>query len=126
MFREPFPILHVADVERSVAFYEDAFGFRTTFRWPEHGPLQFAFLELGATGVGIATASPPAIPDWPADRDLGAFQLCIYADDVDAAAERLAARGATPVTAPRSMPWGERLAFFADPDGNLIHVAAQA
>jgi hypothetical protein len=22
------------------------------------------------------------------------------------------------------MPWGEKLAFFEDPDGNLIHVTA--
>ena len=48
----------------------------------------------------------------------------MYADDTDAAAARLRALGVTQLTAPRAMPWGEKLAFFEDPDGNLIHVTA--
>ena len=31
MFREPFPILHVSHVERSVALYTEAFGFELGF-----------------------------------------------------------------------------------------------
>ena len=124
MFREPFPILHVADVERSVAVYTEAFGFEVGFRWPEEGPIEFAFLRLGETGIGIGRAEPPSLPDWPAGRDLGSFQLCIYADDTSAEAARLRALGLNQVTEPREMPWGEKLAFFEDPDGNLIHIAS--
>jgi lactoylglutathione lyase len=124
MFREPFPILHVSEVERSVGFYAEAFGFEVAFRWPAAGPLEFAFLKLGETGIGIGRAEPPPLPDWPPGRDLGSFQLCIYADDADAAAERLRSLGVRQVTEPRAMPWGEKLAFFEDPDGNLIHVTA--
>jgi lactoylglutathione lyase len=124
VFREPFPILHVADVERSVRFYVDCFGFEIGFRWPGEGALEFAFLRLGETGIGIATRKAPDVPDWPSGRETGAFQLCIYTDDTDAAAERLVSRGATQLTAPRTQPWGERPAFFEDPDGNLIHVTA--
>ena len=124
MFREPFPILHVADVERSVRFYTEAFGFELGFRWPDEGALEFAFLRLGEAGLGIGTAAPPPVPDWPAGRATGSFQLCIYADDVDAASERLDALGAGRLTTPREMPWGEKLAFYEDPDGNLLHVTA--
>jgi catechol 2,3-dioxygenase-like lactoylglutathione lyase family enzyme len=124
MFREPFPILHVSDVERSVALYTEAFGFELGFRWPERGPLEFAFLKLGETGIGIGRAEPPPLPDWPVGRDLGTFQLCIYADDTSVAAERLQSLGMKQVTAPREMPWGEKLAFFEDPDGNLVHVTS--
>jgi lactoylglutathione lyase len=124
MFREPFPILHVSDVERSVALYTEAFGFEMGFRWPEDGTIEFAFLKLGETGIGIGGREPPPLPDWPQGRDVGAFQLCIYTDDTDAAADRLQAVGLAQVTEPREMPWGEKLAFFEDPDGNLIHVTA--
>jgi lactoylglutathione lyase len=124
MFREPFPILHVSDVERSVALYTEAFGFELGFRFPAEGPIEFAYLKLGDTGIGIGRAVPPPLPDWPAKRELGAFQLCIYADDTDAAAERLCSLGLRQLTEPREMPWGEKLAFFEDPDGNLIHVTA--
>jgi catechol 2,3-dioxygenase-like lactoylglutathione lyase family enzyme len=65
MFREPFPILHVSDVERSVALYTEAFGFELAFRWPDEGALEFAFLKLGETGIGIGRAEPPPLPDWP-------------------------------------------------------------
>jgi lactoylglutathione lyase len=124
MFKEPFPILHVQDPERSARFYLDNFGFEQTFRWPEEGALEFAFLRLGETGIGIASTAAPDLPDWPHDRPTGSFQLCIYTDDTDAAAGRLVAQGVRQVTAPREMEWGEKLAFFEDPDGNLIHVTA--
>jgi lactoylglutathione lyase len=124
VFREPFPILHVQDPERSARFYCDNFGFEQTFRWPKEGPLEFAFLQLGETGIGVASTAAPPLPDWPQDRGTGSFQLCVYTDDTDAAAERLVARGVKQVTAPRAMAWNEKLAFFEDPDGNLIHVTA--
>jgi uncharacterized glyoxalase superfamily protein PhnB len=76
--REPFPILYVADVERSVAFYRDAFD----------------------------------------------FELCVYADDVDVAAERLRALGAREIASPADQPWGERLAYFEDPEGHRLHITA--
>jgi lactoylglutathione lyase len=124
MFREPFPILHVRDVERSVRFYTEAFGFEVAFRFPDDGELEFAFLKLGGSGLGIGSTAPPPLHDWPAGRETGSFQLCIYAEDTDAAAERLRSLGVRQLTAPREMPWGEKLAFFEDPDGNLVHVTA--
>jgi lactoylglutathione lyase len=124
MFREPFPILHVQDVERSAARYVEAFGFEVAFRWPDEGALEFAFLKLGETGIGIGRADLPPVPDWPEGRDVGSFQLCIYADDTSIAAERLRSLGWTQVTEPREMPWGEKLAFFEDSDGNLVHVTS--
>lgn len=124
MFRTPFPILHTSDVARAIRFYCDTLDFTVSFRWPDEGAIEFAFLEMGDTGIGIGARTPPAVPDWPEGRDLGAFQLCIYTDDTEAAAGRLRAAGATQVTAPRSMPWGETLAFFEDPDGNLLHITA--
>jgi catechol 2,3-dioxygenase-like lactoylglutathione lyase family enzyme len=124
MFREPFPILHVEDVERSARFYAESFGFEEEFRFPDDGPPEFVFLKMGATGIGIAGKGEPPVPDWPGDRQTGSFQLCIYADDTEAAVERLRGAGVEQLTAARAMPWGEQLAFFADPDGNLIHVTS--
>ena len=124
MFRTPFPILHSDDVARAIRFYCDTLDFTMAMRWPEEGAVEFAFLEMGDTGIGIASRQPPALPDWPADRGTGDFQLCIYTDDTAAAAARLRAAGAPQITAPRSMPWGETLAFFEDPDGNLVHITA--
>jgi catechol 2,3-dioxygenase-like lactoylglutathione lyase family enzyme len=127
-FREPFPIVYAADVERSVRFYVDGFGFEQTFRWPPSGgPLEYAFLRLGEHGIGIGRGSAVG-PDAGRAPERGSparFELCIYADDVDRAAERLRALGARELAAPEDMPWNERIAYFEDPDGNPIHVAAR-
>ena len=36
--------------------------------------------------------------------------------------DALVSAGATVVSRPTDMPWGERVADVTDPDGNLIHV----
>jgi lactoylglutathione lyase len=126
VFRTPFPIVYAQDVERSVDFYRDAFGFEVTFRWPsDEGTLEFAFLELGDSGIGIGSAAP-ALHGLPvaAGGTPVHFELCLYADDVDAAAERLRALGARELLPPTDQPWKERLCYFEDPDGNPIHITA--
>jgi len=39
--------------------------------------------------------------------------------DVDQSYQDITEKGATPIKAPADMPWGQRTAFFADPDGNI-------
>jgi lactoylglutathione lyase len=126
MFRDAFPIVYTEDVERLARFYVDAFGFEQAFRWPEEGgEAEYVYLRLEPLGIGIG--KPPAADDpWgrPSSGPGGGFELCLYTDDADAAAERLRALGATQLTAPADQPWGERLTYFLDPDGNPLHVTA--
>lgn len=53
--------------------------------------------------------------DWP---ETPAF-LRVYIDDVDSTYGRALAAGATSVTRPTDMPWGDRVARVRDPLGNL-------
>ena len=115
-FREPFPILYADDVERAVEFYVSTFGFHVAFRWPAEGNLTFAFLRLEPLGIGIGSR---------ADASYGGdFELCLYTDDVDAAAERLRSAGAKELMPPRDEPWNERRTYFRDRDGHVLHVCA--
>ncbi|SER23579.1 PhnB protein [Lentzea xinjiangensis] len=54
-------------------------------------------------------------PDWPATP---AF-LRLYVEDDAATLARATARGATTVTEPTELFWGDRVSRFADPFGNL-------
>ena len=122
-FRTPFPIVYVADVERSAAFYCEAFGFELTFRWPDEGPTDFAALDLGPHSLGLARADGEPLHRLQMTAEGPArFELCVYTEDTDAAAERLRALGAPELLPPTEMPWQERLCYFADPDGNPLHV----
>jgi lactoylglutathione lyase len=116
MFREAFPILYVDDAARSATFYADNFDFEVAFRWPTDGELEFAFLRLEPLGIGVVKGERGVEPQ---------FELCLYCDDTDEAAARLRANGVRELQAPADQPWGERLAFFEDPDGNRIHVTAR-
>jgi uncharacterized glyoxalase superfamily protein PhnB len=56
-----------------------------------------------------------------------AFELafpCGEPAEVDRVYAEIVAQGATPVHAPADMPWGQRTALFADPDGNIHELFA--
>jgi uncharacterized glyoxalase superfamily protein PhnB len=114
-FREAFPILTVDDVDRAVGFYCSTFGFEKAFAFEEEGKTEYAFLRLDPLGLGIARRRSP---------DADAVALWIYADDVDAAADRLREGGATEVLPPTDQPWGERMCTFRDPEGHLVHIGS--
>ncbi|RIK39526.1 MAG: hypothetical protein DCC58_15175, partial [Chloroflexi bacterium] len=123
VFREPFPILYVADVARSARFYTELLGFRQTFTWDAAGTVQFAYLRLGSTGIGLGARSGVPWADGGTAAERGrTFELCIYVDDVDLASARLLAAGVAQVAPPETKPWGERLTYFLDPDGNPLHI----
>jgi lactoylglutathione lyase len=118
-FRDGFPIVYTPDVERALRFYRDALGFAELYRWTgEDGTLEFVSIALpdGTTKVGLTRN----------ERTGEAFVLWLYTDDVDAQVERLRASEVPVLQEPEDMPWGERLAFVADPDGNRIAIGATA
>jgi lactoylglutathione lyase len=125
LFSEPFPILYVEDVERSARFYVDGFGFELSSRWPQEGALDYAYLRLNeGPGIGLTTiAAAEQVQARPLARaKMPSFELCIEAADVEVACARLVSLGARILTAPKDMPWGERIAYVEDPDGHPVHI----
>jgi uncharacterized glyoxalase superfamily protein PhnB len=113
-FRDPFPILAVADVAGAARFYVDNLGFEQVYRFPPDGEPDFVFLKLEPRGIGLAKAHT-------GEREM---TLSVYTDDVDAAAAALRGAGAEEVEAPADREWGERTATFRDPDGYLLQIFA--
>jgi lactoylglutathione lyase len=119
MFTEAFPIVSTRDLPRLVAFYQEVLEFTVTYRFPADGDPQYVGLELGdGSQLGLG-----ALADAPAEA--GRFDLCVYADDCDAAVARLRAHGATITSEPTDMPWGERAARAEDPDGNRLVILSR-
>jgi catechol 2,3-dioxygenase-like lactoylglutathione lyase family enzyme len=116
-FREAFPILYVDDVATAARFYVENLGFEQVYRFPPEGTPDFAFLKLEPLGIAVSQRRP--------EHEGRELELCIYTDDVDAAAEQLRAAGAAEVEPPTDREWGERMAYFRDPDGHLLHVTAK-
>jgi lactoylglutathione lyase len=53
-------------------------------------------------------------------------ELFVYVEDVDATVRAIAEAGGTLVKEPADMPWGERVGFVSDPEGNVVALAAAA
>jgi lactoylglutathione lyase len=115
-------MLSCDDVERSLAFYGDLLGGVETYRFPEEGEPAFVALTIGEAseiGLGGIAAEPlHGRPQRPASGHR--VELCVYVDDVDAVFARAREEGYEAVRDPTDMPWGERVAWIADPDSNLV------
>ena len=109
-----FPILYVAEPADAARFYEQAFGFERTFTWTDKGRDTFVAMQRGESHLGLGLG-----------EGRGGFELCVYVDDTDRAAETLRGLGARELEPPADRPWGERLAYFEDPDGHRLHVTAK-
>lgn len=57
----------------------------------------------------------------------GHFEIALYVDtfeEVDTEFEKAVSKGAVPVLAPETEPWGQRTCYIADPEGNLIEIGS--
>lgn len=127
--------LSVADLSRSERFYGDLLGFNAVED-------RFVLARFGLRGVVLTNAAgarielfekqgaaPRAAVAHPADGAAlhGWFQAAFRAHDVDKEFSRLISAGATAVMPPFTAPDGQsRVAFIADPDGNLIELVERA
>jgi lactoylglutathione lyase len=114
--------LRTAAVERTVRWYDDAFGAKKVFHAPRDGERQeLMFLEF-AKGqyIEIFTNGKPRI-EQPTDA-VGYQHFCLVVDDIDETLKHLAAMNVHPQRPPREGRSHYRIAFISDPDGNLIEL----
>jgi len=120
-------VFAVSDVARAVSFYERAFGWERRADFPIFVELALpdgrgvAFYERNAFGTNTGRVPPAA-----AEGELTGAELYLRCDDLDAVIGRLAALGARELRALTRKPWGDEVAYFADPDGYVLAVARPA
>jgi lactoylglutathione lyase len=118
-----FPVLYAKDVETVAAFYV-RLGFREHIRMPSSdGSAGFIGLRRDGAELAVTTEDSPrtlaGVEPGPGPR----HELFVYVDDVERTLSELRAHGATVLREPIDMPWGERVAFAADPEGNVVSLA---
>ena len=114
--REPFPILQVGDLQRSLRFYRDLLGFEVAYSFPSEDEPGFVSLSLEGGKLGLGAVEGRV--------ETATTSLWLYADDVDAAVSDLREAGVRVAAEPADQPWGERVASVADPDGYTVHLGA--
>lgn len=119
------------DVPRLAAFYRDVLGFAVKNEMEQ-------YVEFGSNGNGNGVrfavcersvmAEATGRESFTSAARGHSFELafpCDSAPAVDRAYKRIVSAGATPVKEPTDTPWGQRTAFFADPDGNVHEIFAE-
>ena len=114
------------DVPRLAAFYRDLLGFKIELDYGEH-------VEFESPGVRFAISARSTMQNVTGNSEYSktpqghAFELaflCDSSEQVDSTYDELIAKGASPIQPAADMPWGQRTAFFADPDGNIHEIFA--
>lgn len=114
--------LVVADLKKSISFYRDKLGLEV-----QNESESFADFKTDGTTIAlldkntakdlcggllsVSSDSRPMILAWDA------------VDDVDEYYSKLKNAGVKFLIEPKTMPWGQRVAYFADPDNNLWEIS---
>jgi catechol 2,3-dioxygenase-like lactoylglutathione lyase family enzyme len=118
--------LVTARLPEMLSFYRDVLGFGVKTETEQ-------YVEFESPGVRFSLTTREVMaqatnhPDFARPRQGQAVELAFRVatpGEVDTAYASLIARGAQPITPPADMPWGQRTAFFADPEGNIHELFA--
>ena len=111
--------LHVRDLESSVIFYENNFGFKKYFQHAVVPGHEIAYLKLGDTVLELSQRP---------EGSMAGFHFCLETERFDEAVSTLQRKGVEMVRAPHSTPprepreGGWRRVVFRGPDGEQIEL----
>ena len=110
----------VNDLASDVAFYRDVIGLRLLVDVPG----VYAEFDTGGSRLAFYRADlMRSLTNAPVGEPGGDVVICLRMGDVDAAAEKLAAKGATLLRPPHDQTaWSQRVAHFADRAGRLVEL----
>lgn len=125
MIKFAYTILYVQDVEKSIVFYEKAFGFNRKFISPDNSygelitgetTLSFASVELAKTNLkdGFTESSNASKPF--------AMEIGFATEEVDKVYNDAIREGAIAEAAPGFKSHGQTVAYVRDLDGFLIEI----
>lgn len=127
MLQFAYTILYVKDVDKTLKFYQNAFGFERKFMTPEgdYGELvsgntkiAFASLELAESNLngGFQKSNLKAIP-------LG-IELAFATENPETDFETAIRAGAVEFSPMQTKPWGQKVGYLRDLNGFLIEICS--
>jgi lactoylglutathione lyase len=118
-------LIMVKDFEASVKFYRDTLEFKQGA--DEEG---FASFDIGSPPYILAVLDITKAADMiseeavqPSKEFIPRSLFAVWLDDFDAEYESLKAKGVHFIKPPTTQPWGQRTAYFTDPDGNIWEIS---
>ena len=123
---EVIPRLFCRNPAAEVEFCGHTFFAEERVRRPgPDGTLAHALIMIGSAIVMIEAEWPEAANRAPALDGSTPVVLYVYVEDVDETVQRAVAHGARILMAAADQPWGDRIAWFIDPEGHVWTVATR-
>ena len=116
-------LLMVRDFEASVKFYRDVLEFKVGDVNPGFMTFDIGDKTLAILDLSMAAQMISAEAVQPGKEFIPRSLFAVFLDDADAAYEDLKARGVHFIKPPTTQPWGQRTAYFTDPDGNIWEIS---
>ncbi len=120
-------LFYVEDLEKTLLFFEEAFGVETAFI-DESGV--YAQLDTGTTALGFVDLEfaksnlGKDVTKFDKAKPPFAMEIAFAVKDVDATFKQAVKAGAIVVSEPSNKPWGQRDAYVQDPNGILIEICS--
>lgn len=116
-----YVILIVEDLDITLRFYTEVLGLKLGHRSGDYaqmdtGSTRLAFYTRSAMSetIGISLIKPC--------ENMKAFEIGFKVENVDETYKMLLKKGIKGLAPPKTQDWGQRTAYVADPDGNLIEL----
>jgi lactoylglutathione lyase len=128
MVKFGYTILYVENVEESIIFYENVFGFSRKFITPEN---DYGELITGETTLSFASKKLASenLKDGFVESNLDnkpfAIEIGFITDDVPELVQKGTSFGAVLVKEPTQKPWGQVVAYIRDLDGFLVEICTE-
>ncbi|MBV6405068.1 MAG: lactoylglutathione lyase [Flavobacteriales bacterium] len=118
-------ILYVRDQARSRDLYRILLDRAPVLDVPGMTEFDLGGCKLGLMPeTGIARIITPPLPHPQQGHGVPRCELYLLVDDLEAALGRALLAALRPVAPAADRDWGHRVAYFADPDGHVIALAA--
>jgi catechol 2,3-dioxygenase-like lactoylglutathione lyase family enzyme len=106
-------LFQVSDLQKAIRFYVETLGFVERFRYGTF----YAGVQSGDVQIHLSCSE--------GQTRIGAGQIYIFCDAVDAYYDVVVAKGATSLDSPKDHDYGLRDFLIADPDGNRLGFGAE-
>ncbi len=112
-------IIYVENVQETLSFFEKAFGLSQRFL-DDSG--LYGELETGQTSLAFAARSfiKENLGDVYAQEKPAGFEVCLIQEDIMSLLEQAISAGATLISPPTKMPWGQTIAYVKTPQDILV------
>jgi lactoylglutathione lyase len=122
--RHALTILAVQDLATSLRFYQELLGWPLQVQVPVYVELAGPFgMRLGLyerESYGINTGQ---VPVRPTPGQAGGTEIYFFCSDLEERVELARKLGARELSPASDRAWGDKVAYFADPDENVVALA---